>query len=92
MTSLRPRVSFNKDGICNACQNAKLYRNIDWLNQFKKLKRIANQIKKNTKNQKYNCIVPVGGGKDSSYVAWKVKHELGLKPLCIFCEPPLLLR
>jgi N-acetyl sugar amidotransferase len=89
MTSLRPRVSFNKSGICNACQNAKVYRNINWLNQFKKLKRIANQIKKNTKNQKYNCIVPVGGGKDSSYVAWKVKHELGLKPLCVFCEPPL---
>ena len=89
MTSLRPRVTFNKDGICNACENTKQYLKIDWKNQYSKLKKISEQIKKNTKNQKYNCIVPVGGGKDSSYVAWKVKHDLGLRPLCVFCEPPM---
>jgi len=89
MTSLRPRITFNKNGICNACENTKVYLNINWLNQYGKLKKIAQQIKKTSKNQKYNCIVPVGGGKDSSYVAWKIKHELGLKPLCVFCEPPL---
>ena len=51
MTSLRPRVSFNKDGICNACQNAKLYRNIDWLNQFKKLKELLTKLKKIQKSK-----------------------------------------
>lgn len=89
MTSLRPRISFNKSGICNACQNFEIYRKIRWKDRFEKLKLISKKINNETKNQKYNCIVPVGGGKDSSYVAWKVKHDLKLKPLCVFCEPPL---
>ncbi len=89
MTSLRPRITFNKSGICNACENFSIYRKIKWEDRYYKLKLIAKNINRTNKNQKYNCIVPVGGGKDSSYVAWKVKNELGLKPLCVFCEPPL---
>lgn len=89
MTSLRPRITFNKKGICNACTNYAKYKNINWSKRYEKLKLIANKINIKTKNQKYNCIVPVGGGKDSSYVADKVKNDLGLRPLCVFCEPPL---
>ena len=89
MVSLRPRITFNKNRVCNACQNNKVYKKVNWIKQYDKLKKISQEIKSHTKNQKYNCIIPVGGGKDSSYVAWKVKNELGLKPLCVFCEPPL---
>lgn len=88
MVSLRPRITFKK-GVCNACRNYKIYKKIDWKEKFSQLLKIANQIKKENKNIKYNCIVPSGGGKDSSYVAWHVKNTLGLKPLCVFCEPPL---
>lgn len=87
--STRPRVTFNKNRICNACQNHLILKKFNWDKRFKELIKIANFINRNTTKQKYNCIVPVGGGKDSSYVAWKVKNILGLRPLCVFCEPPL---
>lgn len=87
--SLRPRVTFNTKGICNACQNHKILIKFDWKKRFEELKKIAEKINKETVGQKYNCIVPSGGGKDSSYVAWHVKNTLGLRPLCVFCEPSL---
>ena len=46
-------------------------------------------IKLEKKNGDHDVIVPVGGGKDSSYVAWVLKHKFKMNPLCVFCEPPL---
>ena len=37
----------------------------------------------------YDCVVPVSGGKDGSYVANKIKDELGLNPLTVTSRPPL---
>ena len=30
MPDSRPRIVFNKEGICNACENANLKNEIDW--------------------------------------------------------------
>lgn len=82
-TSLRPRISFDFKGVCNACTWSKEKKNIDW-NYKKKI------LKKLIKKQKnFDCIVPVSGGKDSSYVAYQVKNILGLNPLCITIRPGL---
>jgi N-acetyl sugar amidotransferase len=35
----------------------------------------------------YDCIVPVSGGKDSTYQAYVVKEVYGLNPLCVNFEP-----
>ncbi|MCJ8277078.1 MAG: N-acetyl sugar amidotransferase, partial [Bdellovibrionales bacterium] len=35
----------------------------------------------------YDCIVPVSGGKDSTYQVWYIKEKLGLNPLCVHFEP-----
>ena len=37
----------------------------------------------------YNCIVPVSGGKDGSYIAYNLKHKYNMKPLCVTITPPL---
>ena len=37
----------------------------------------------------FDVIVPCSGGKDGSYVAWKMKHDLGMHPLCVTVSPPL---
>ena len=39
-------------------------------------------LKENKKNEKYDCIVPVSGGKDSTYQVWRVLKE-GFNPLCV---------
>ena len=37
-------------------------------------------------------IVPCSGGKDGSYVAWRLKHDFGMTPLCITFKPQIQTR
>jgi N-acetyl sugar amidotransferase len=79
-----PNIKFDEQGICNYCQTH------DALNKEyptgeegrKRLNRIFDQIKKEGKNKKYDCIVGVSGGCDSSYLVYLVK-DFGLRPLAV---------
>ncbi|MDB9807967.1 N-acetyl sugar amidotransferase [Candidatus Pelagibacter sp.] len=84
--SLRPRITFDQNGWCNACQWMKEKKKINWKKRKRQLKEI---IKKYKSNSVYDCIVPVSGGKDGSYVASKIRDELGLNPLTVTSRPPL---
>ena len=44
---------------------------------------IVNEIKNNGKNKKYDCIIGVSGGTDSSYLLHLAKKVWGLKPLAV---------
>ena len=37
----------------------------------------------------FDCIVPVSGGKDGSYVSYILKEKFGLNPLTVTSRPPL---
>tara|TARA_B100002051_G_C16734237_1_gene640179 strand:- start:650 stop:1729 length:1080 start_codon:yes stop_codon:yes gene_type:complete len=87
MPSSRPRITFNEDGICNACVWATEKKDIDWKSREDELIGILDQY--SNKGDSYDVIVPVSGGKDSCYVSWKLKHEYGLTPLLVHIEPPL---
>lgn len=87
--STRPRIEFDEYGVCNACQWAKEKRTLDWKPRKEQLQKIIQEHK--NLNGDFDCIVPVSGGKDSSYVAYKIKHELGLNPLTITIRPALSL-
>jgi N-acetyl sugar amidotransferase len=84
--SFRPRITFDKRDWCNACQWMEEKKKINWEIRRKELKNI---IKKYKSNNIYDCIVPVSGGKDGSYVASKIRDELGLNPLTVTSRPPL---
>ena len=81
--SFRPRIEFDNKGVCNACQWMK--KNFKWGARKKELKKMIKDYKSDSV---YDCIVPVSGGKDGSYVSYKIKHELGLNPLTV-TKPPL---
>jgi len=49
----------------------------------KKLEELAEQIKKDGRGKKYDCIIGVSGGCDSSYLLHIAKEELGLRPLAV---------
>jgi len=51
------------------------------------LKKICDRYRKN--DGSFDVVVPGGGGKDSSYVAWMLKNKLGMNPLCVCAVPPL---
>ena len=79
-----PGISFDSEGICNYCRkHEELSKEFPTGKKGQKiLLKIAEEIKKNGKNKKYDCIVGVSGGCDSSYLLYKSK-ELGLRPLAV---------
>ncbi|MCC7331314.1 MAG: N-acetyl sugar amidotransferase [Flavobacteriales bacterium] len=81
-------IVFNGVGCCNHCEDY-LYRikNLTYQGECsdKELIRIADKIKASGKNQKYDCVIGVSGGIDSSYVAYLAK-KLGLKPLAVHLD------
>tara|TARA_Y100000590_G_scaffold448450_1_gene585141 strand:- start:9356 stop:10429 length:1074 start_codon:yes stop_codon:yes gene_type:complete len=81
--STRPRIEFDDKGWCNACVWSEEKKLIDW----KKRKEIFfNMANKSKTNKNYDCIVPLSGGKDGTYVSFKMK-ELGLNPLTVTIRP-----
>jgi N-acetyl sugar amidotransferase len=87
--STRPRIEFDGRGWCNACQWSEEKKTFDWSIREKELKNLLDKYKSNTGN--FDCIVPVSGGKDGSYVAYTLKHKYGMNPLCITVAPALSL-
>ena len=81
----RPRVVFT-DGVCNGCLWAEEKKTINWDERRERLQAICNQYRS---QNYYDIVVPVSGGKDGSYVAWKMKHEFGMHPLCVTFAPPI---
>lgn len=76
------KIRFDEYGICDHCNN--YYDNIlpKWktLNTDKLLK-LADRIKKDSKNNDFDCIIGLSGGLDSSYTAYIAKEIMGLRPL-----------
>ena len=85
--STRPRITFDKRGFCNACQWMEEKKNLDWSIRKSQLKKLIQENRNN--NSEYDCIVPVSGGKDGSYVAFKLKEDYGLNVLTVTSRPPL---
>ena len=87
--STRPRIEFDDRGWCNACQWMEEKKTLDWSNREDKLKSLLNKYK--STNGDFDCVVPVSGGKDGSYVAYQLKNKYGMNPLAITVRPPLSL-
>ena len=83
--STRPRISFNEKGECNACQWNEEKKTFDWKTQEEKLKEIIDKY--SSINSVFDCIVPVSGGKDGSYIAHTLRSKYNLNPLTITVRP-----
>ena len=87
--STRPRITFDSRGWCNACQWAEEKKTFDWSTREEELKETLEKYC--SKTDGFDCIVPVSGGKDGSYVAYNIKHKYGMRPLTVTVQPPLAL-
>lgn len=80
-----PKIVFNADGVCNYCiQSDNLKRDYNTGNDIgeKYFQDIVEQIKIDGKGKKYDCVVGVSGGVDSSFMV-HMCVELGLRPLAV---------
>lgn len=72
-------LEFN-DGICSGCQTSFQKDEINWDRREKLFIDLVGQYK--SKENYYDCIIPVSGGKDSYWQIHKIK-EYGLNPLLV---------
>ena len=85
--STRPRITFDQRGWCNACQWMEEKKKIDWIFREKQLKELLD--KNRSKVDSFDCLVPVSGGKDGSYVTYQLEKKYGMKPLTVTIKPAL---
>ncbi|QRM20158.1 N-acetyl sugar amidotransferase [Dechloromonas sp. TW-R-39-2] len=85
--STRPRITFDERGYCNACRWAETKTNLDWGARLNELQQLLNRHR--SSNGRFDCLVPVSGGKDGSYVAYNLKHKYGMNPLAVTVTPAL---
>lgn len=80
-----PHIDFDADGVCNYCRSQdQLARDYPAGEEgLQRLKAIAEEIKKAGQGKKYDCVIGVSGGCDSSYMVHYVVKELGLRPLAV---------
>ncbi len=81
----RPNVDLDSTGECSSCKNSRLKRNIDWAERKEQLLRVVETAKSRSKG--YDCLIPVSGGKDSTWQVLQCK-ELGLNPLAVTWKTP----
>jgi N-acetyl sugar amidotransferase len=71
-------LEFDEMGICQPCRSSEQKMHMQW-----KLRKahLENIFKANTSLDYYDCMVPISGGKDSTYQLYMVKEVFGMKPL-----------
>ncbi len=85
MSNQRPRITFDENGVCSACNFAVAKRSFDWAAREQELQDLCDRHRKN--NGEYDVIVPCSGGKDGSFVAHQLKYKYGMNPLTVTWAP-----
>lgn len=78
----KPQLRFDEHGICDACRWAEEKEKIDWDSRKKDLAKILEKYKSKD-GSRYDCIIPVSGGKDSHFQTHTIVNEFGLNPLLV---------
>lgn len=76
-------IKFDENGVCDHCRNFYSNINPNWHageSDRARLDAMVTQIKKDGKGKKYDCIIGISGGIDSSYLLYYAKEVLGLRP------------
>lgn len=81
LPSTKPDLSFDETGLCHACQNYDDRSSVNWEDRKEELLTILDKYRSKD-GSNYDCIIPVSGGKDSTYQVIKML-EYGMNPLCV---------
>lgn len=80
MPHTKPDLHIDEEGVCNACRSYEQRKEVDWDQRKSELLALLEKYRRNGSN--WDCIVPVSGGKDSTYQVIRML-QLGLNPLCV---------
>ena len=86
LPNTRPNINISQeDCICDACKASNEKKSINWKKREEEFENLVQKVKE--RKAKYDCVIPVSGGKDST---WQVIKALnyGLNPLCVTWKTP----
>lgn len=81
MPSTKPDLHLDEAGVCNACRSFEARKQVDWTVRRAELESILDKYR-NKDGTNWDCIVPVSGGKDSTYQVVQML-QYGMNPLCV---------
>lgn len=84
----RPNGRFNAHGVCLPCEFARESRTVNYKARFAELQQLIARKTAAQRNRRWQCIVGVSGGKDSTRQALWVREKLGLNPLLVSVAYP----
>lgn len=85
LPNTRPNLSFDSDGSCN-CANQSRKQEVDWATREEHFQELVASVKR--EDCQYDCVIPVSGGKDSTWQVLKAL-EYDLRPLCVTWKTPV---
>jgi N-acetyl sugar amidotransferase len=88
MPNTRPRIQYDEQGVCNACNWAVEKKSLDWDARWHELELLCDKHRSRNKG-KFDVIVPYSGGKNGGYIAYTLREKLGMHPLCVTIRPPM---
>lgn len=77
----KPDLWFDENGVCSACLAYQSRATVDWQARQREFVEVTERYR-STDGANYDCIVPVSGGKDSTYQVVRLLQQ-GLNPLCV---------
>lgn len=81
MPETKPDLYIDDEGVCSACRAYEKRPQINWDERRKELLAILARYR-NKSGSNWDCVVPVSGGKDSTYQVYRML-QLGMNPLCV---------
>lgn len=75
--------AFDEFGFCNVCRSSEEKMRVDWKSRREQLEKILEKAKLENQNQEYDCLVPISGGKDSTFQLHVLVKEFGMRPLAV---------
>ena len=81
MPDSKPDLQLDEEGVCNACRSYERRVEVDWAVRQQELLTLRERYRR-ADGSNWDCIVPVSGGKDSTYQVIRML-QLGLNPLCV---------
>jgi N-acetyl sugar amidotransferase len=82
MPQTQDDIEFDEMGICLACKASEEKMHIDWAQRERELRLLLEDAKAKSGNN-YDCIVPISGGKDSTFQLHVLTKIYGMKPLAV---------
>lgn len=86
MPDTRPGSVFDAEGVCQACRNYERQAKVDWKSRSEELTALCDKYRRH--DGYYDCVIAVSGGKDSHFLTYMMKENMGMNPLLVSVADP----